>query len=147
FGDVSSVATGTSFDDFNTFKAYMQQEIPAEHNGIGGLDSAPEQSIPGSEHYYDEQGNEITKEQSMTRTITDNAGNVVCRYVDRNQSVRSLRYGHPNGALLPITVFTQQDLMVARQTIALRNAIFGGIYLLEIAAILLVYFKKRTHAV
>ncbi|MEG0216568.1 MAG: hypothetical protein RR685_10610, partial [Hungatella sp.] len=94
-----------------------------------------------------EQGNEITKEQSMTRTITDIAGNVVCRYVDRNQSVWSLRYGHPNGELLPITVFTQQDLLAARQTIALRNAIFGGIYLMETAAILLVYFKKRIHAV
>ncbi|MEF9866448.1 MAG: hypothetical protein RR814_08475, partial [Oscillospiraceae bacterium] len=85
--------------------------------------------------------------QSMTRTITDNAGNVVCRYIERNQSVWSLRYGHLNGELLPITVFTQQEILAARQTIALRNAIFGGIYLLEIAATILVYFKKRTHAV
>ncbi|MEG0769150.1 MAG: hypothetical protein RSG59_04440, partial [Ruthenibacterium sp.] len=100
----------------------------------GGIDGAPTQSIPGSEHYYDEQGNEMTKEQAMTRTITDNAGNVVCTYIERNQSVLSLRYGHLNGETLPITVFTQQDFLAARQTIALRNTIFGGIYLLEIAA-------------
>ncbi|MEG0751110.1 MAG: helix-turn-helix transcriptional regulator [Oscillospiraceae bacterium] len=147
WGDISNVATGTSFDDFDAFKAYMEQEISAEHNGIGGIDGAPTQSIPGSEHYFDEQGNDITKEQSMIRTITDNSGNAVCRYMKRNQSVRSVRYGHMNGELLPITVFTQQDFMAARQTIALSNTIFGGIYMLEIAAIFFIYFKKRTHAV
>ncbi|MEG2151849.1 MAG: helix-turn-helix transcriptional regulator [Clostridia bacterium] len=144
-GDISKVAEGTTFDDFDAFKAYMEQDIPAEHNGKGGIDGAPTQSIPGSEHYYDEQGNEITKEQSMTRTITDNAGNVVCRYIDRNQSVLSLRYGHLNGELLPITVFTQHDIMAARQTIAFRNVIFGGIYMLEIATAVFIYFRKRRH--
>ncbi|MEG1103554.1 MAG: helix-turn-helix transcriptional regulator [Oscillospiraceae bacterium] len=145
--DVSHVATGTSFDDFDTFKAYMEQDISAQHNGIGGVDAAPTQSIPGSEHYYDEQGNEITKEQSMTRTITDNDGNVVCKFIERNQSVWSLRYGHMNGEILPITVFTQEDIMAARRRINARNAIFAGIYLLETATAFLVYFKKRTREV
>ncbi|MEG1191376.1 MAG: hypothetical protein RSD48_08055, partial [Oscillospiraceae bacterium] len=142
-GDISKVAEGTTFDDFDAFKAYMEQDIPAEHNGKGGFDGAPTQSIPGGEHYYDEQGNEITKEQSMTRTISDKDGNVVCSYIERNQSVLSLRYGHSNGEVLPITAFTQQDIMAVQRTIALRNAIFGGFYLLEIATAFFVYFKKR----
>lgn len=141
-GDVSNIATGTSFDDFDTFKAYMEQDIPPQYNG-GRFDNAPAQMVPGSEHYYDEQGNEITKEESMTRTITDQAGNVLCQYMERNQSVWSMRYGHLNGELLPITTFTQQDIEAALRTLSLRNTIFGGVYFAEIAAMLFLYFRKR----
>lgn len=141
-GDISNVATGKSFDDFDSFKAYMEMDIPSEHNG-DSADNAPAEFLPGTEHYYDEQGNEITKEQSMTRTITDFSGNVLCEYIGRNESVWSMRYGHMNGNILPITVFTQQDILVAQQTVVFRNIIFASIYLLEIASMLWLYSRKR----
>lgn len=138
--NASIVATGTSFDDFNSFKAYMEQDIPAE---LGATHNSPTQPIPGNEHYFDAHGNEITKEESMKRTITDHDGNVVCEYIDRNRSVVSMRYGHMNGELLPITTFTYQEREAAQRTIDLRNAIFMCVYLVEIAAAFFVYFQKR----
>lgn len=142
-GDFGNVATGTSFDDFTSFKAYMEQDIQYEQND-GAPGKAVEQAMPGSEHYFDENGKEITKDEAMTRTITDQDGNVLCTYIERNETVWRVRYGHFNGEILPITTFTKQDMDEAQRTIAGRNAVFGVIYLLEISSIFFVYLRKRA---
>ena len=94
--------------------------------------------------YYDEHGNEITYEEAMTRRLEDKNGNVVCEYLDRNESVVSMRYTPKDGTILPITVFTDDDLQEARQTASVRHVIFGAAYCIECLAIVLVYFKKRA---
>lgn len=145
FGDVSAVADGTSFADFPSFKAYMEQEISAVHTGIGGADAPPERDLSDSaNHYYDAQGNEVTRDQALTHTIQDQDGNVVCTYIHRNESVRSLRYGHPGGAVLPITVFTQDDILVARQKIRQINCVVAVAAAAEVFAALFIYLKKRA---
>ena len=94
--------------------------------------------------YYDEFGNEITYEEAITRRLEDKNGNVICEYLDRNESVVSLQYTPKDGTILPITVFTEDDLQEARQIASIRHVIFGAAYCIECLAVVLFYFKKRA---
>ncbi len=94
--------------------------------------------------YYDEYGNEISEEEALTRRLEDKNGNVICEYIDRNESVVSLRYTPKDGTILPITVCTEDDLQEAKQTAAVRHVIFGVVYCIECLAVVLTYFKKRA---
>lgn len=80
----------------------------------------------------------------MTRRLEDKNGNVVCEYIDRNESVVSFRYTPKDGTILPITVCTEDDLQEAKQTAAVRHVIFGAAYCIECLAVVFVYFRKRA---
>ena len=142
-----SIMDGTTFEDYESFVDYMEQDIPAgpRHNFYGGTSSV-EQVAPSEQAgiYYDEYGNEISEEEALTRRLEDKNGNVVCEYMARNESVVSLQYTPKDGTILPITVYTEDDLEEARQTAAVRHVIFGAVYCIEILALVLVYFKKRA---
>ena len=144
-----SIMEGTTFEDYDSFIEYMEQDIPAEpkHYFYGGTASV-ETPVPSEEvetgTYYDEFGNEITYEEAITRRLEDKNGNVVCEYLDRNERVVSLRYTPKDGTILPITVCTEDDLQEARQTAAVRHVIFGAAYCIECLAVMLIYFKKRA---
>lgn len=144
-----SIMKGTTFEDYDSFVEYMEQDIPASprHSFNGGT-TAVEIPVPSEEietgTYYDEYGNEISEEEALTRRLEDKNGNVVCEYIDRNENVVSLRYTPREGTILPITVCTEDDLQEARQTAAVRHVIFGAAYCIECLAIVLVYFKKRA---
>lgn len=79
----------------------------------------------------------------MTRRLEDKNGNVVCEYIDRNESVVSLHYTPKDDTILPITVYTNDNLQEARQIASVRHVIFGVAYCLECLAVVLIYFKKR----
>lgn len=144
-----SIMEGTTFEDYDSFIEYMEQDIPAEpkHYFYGGTTST-ENPVPSEEvetgTYYDEFGNEITYEEAITHRLEDKNGNVVCEYLDRNESVVSMQYTPKDGTILPITVFTENDLQEARQVAAVRHVIFGAAYCIECLAVVLVYFKKRA---
>ena len=143
-----SIMKGTTFEDYDSFVEYMEQDIPASprHSFKGGMTAV---EIPvsseeiGTSTYYDEYGNEISEEEALTRRLEDKNGNVVCEYIDRNEHVVSLRYTPKDGTILPITVCTEDDLQEARQTVAVRHVIFGVAYCIECLAVVLIYFKKR----
>lgn len=144
-----SIMEGTTFEDYNSFIEYMEQDIPASPKPyFNGGDTAVEIPVPsediGSGTYYDEYGNEISEEEALTRRLEDRNGNVVCEYIDRNESVVSLRYTPKDGTILPITVCTEDDLQEAWQTAAVRHVIFGAAYCIECFAVVLFYFKKRA---
>ena len=105
------------------------------------MEIASEDSGAGT--YYDQNGNEISEEEALTRRLEDRNGNVVCEYVARNQNVVTIRYPAKDGTILPITVCTQQDLKEAEQTAAVRRAIFWGVYGIECLAVVLVYLRKK----
>ena len=145
-----SVMDGTTFNDYESFTAYMEQDIPASpmyefHGGTVSVDvpAAPPEQV-GPSVYYDEYGNEISEEEALTRRLTDINGNVVCEYIDRNESVVSLRYSPKDGTVLPITVCTDDDLRQARETVSVRHMIFAAVYFVEVIAVLFVYFRKRA---
>lgn len=144
-----SIMKGTTFEDYDSFVEYMEQDIPASprYHFNGGTTSV-ENPVPSEEietgTYYDEYGNEISEEEALTRRLEDRNGNVVCEYIDRNENVVSLRYTPKDGTILPITVCTEDDLQEARQAVAVRHVIFGAAYCIECLAVVLVYFKKRA---
>lgn len=144
-----SIMEGTTFEDYDSFIEYMEQDIPAEpkHYFSGGT-TAVEQVAPSEEidsgTYYDQYGNEISEEEAFTHRLEDKNGNVVCEYVARNERVVSMQYTPKDGTILPITVFTEDNLQEARQVAAVRHVIFGVAYCIECLAVVLVYFKKRA---
>lgn len=144
-----SIMKGTTFEDYDSFVEYMEQDIPASPRySFNGGTTAVDIPVPSEEietgTYYDEYGNEISEEEALTRRLEDKNGNVVCEYIDRNESVVSLRYTTKDGTILPITVCTEDDLQEAKQTAAVRHVIFGVVYCIECLAVVLVYFRKRA---
>ena len=128
-----SIMDGTTFDDYESFITFMEQDIPNSQS--------PDTQI--KEIYFDENGNEISQDEALIATLEDQHGKVVCSYIDRNKSVISIRYVPQEGTILPITVCTQQDLIEAQNKVAIRNLAFGAAYCLEVVVILLLYVKKR----
>lgn len=144
-----SIMKGTTFEDYDSFVEYMEQDIPASPRySFNGGTTAADIPVPSEEietgTYYDEYGNEISEEEALTRRLEDKNGNVVCEYIDRNESVVSLRYTPKDGTILPITVCTEDDLQEAKQTAAVRHVIFGAAYCIECLAVVFVYFRKRA---
>ena len=144
-----SIMDGITFNDYESFVAFMEQDIPCQPKGefLNGT-SAIEQVMPSEEAlgeptYYDQYGNVISEEEALHRTLEDRNGNVVCEYIDRNESVTSLRYSAKDGTVLPITVCTADDLEAAREKAAVRNVLFTGVYALECMVVVVVYLKKR----
>ena len=144
-----SIMKGTTFEDYDSFIEYMEQDIPAvpRYQFDGGTTSVeipvPSEEI-GTGTYYDAYGNEISEEEARTRRLEDRNGDVVCEYIERNERVVSLRYIPKDGTVLPITVCTEDDLSEARQTAAVRHVFFGAAYCVEILAVVRIYFKKRA---
>ena len=133
-----SIMEGTTFDDYDSFVAFMEQDIPAGNQNSMWADSNSEPIT-----YYDQNGNEISEEEALRETLELPDGTVVCSYIQRNQSVVSIRYSPRDGTLLPITVFTQSDVNQAQQTAAIRHVIFAVVYCVEVAGALILCLKKR----
>ena len=114
---------GAVFEDYDSFGEYMAQDIGY---GLGYADTHPE-PVDMPEDYED------------IRTITDANGNVLYEYNHRNYSV--IRIRHDGG--LPIIVYNEAHLRGAENIVLLRDAGFVVLYLLEAAAGLLIYRKKR----
>lgn len=133
-----SIMKGTTFDGYESFVEYMEQDVPDGRIYYGDVAPAPD----GAVTYFDENGNEISEEEALTASLKDQSGNEII-YVQRNQNVVSIRYTERDGTLLPITVYTYDDLREAEQKAAVRNVIFGCLYVAEVVAVLAFYFKKR----
>lgn len=110
---------------------------------------APERSavqeVPtGEVTYYDQYGNAISEEEALTRTLEDKNGNVVCTYIERNESVSSLRYEQKEDTVLPITVISNREYRLAWHRHDLINTAYCVLYPMEMIVVLLIYFKKRA---
>ena len=134
-----SIMKGTSFDDYDSFVAYMEQDIPYYHFSDATVAVEPLDGI-----YYDADGNEISEEDAMRRTLTLHDGTVVCEYIARNQTVCSVRYTERDGTLLPITVCTYDDLQAAQGQVRVRHTLFAIVYLLETILAFSIYYHKRV---
>ena len=77
-------------------------------------------------------------------TLEDKNGNVVCTYIERNRSVSALRYDAKEDTVLPITVISLREYQIASRQSILINTAYCALYPIEVLAVLLIYFKKRT---
>ena len=130
-----SIAESREFYDVQSFIEYMETEVPAPWE--------TEMEAAGPVTYYDEDGREISREESLRRTITDPAGNVVCEYIERNQSVASVQCSFRGGELIKLDTVSYEQLEQAKAKARVRHTVFACVYPLELAAALLVYYKKR----
>lgn len=135
-----SIMKGTTFDDYESFIAYMEQDVPDGCTYYGDEALAPDGKIT----YFDEYGNEISEEEAHTVYLKNQSGDVVCAFVQRNQNVASIRYTEKDGSLLPITVCTYDDLREAEYKAEICHVVFACLYVLEIVAVVAFYFIKRA---
>ena len=154
-----NLAHGTTFYDYESFVAHMEQDVPydsansrywsgwfttAQEHPVAPESSAVQEIPAGEITYYDEYGNEISEEEALTRTLEDKNGNVVCTYIQRNESVSSVRYEQKDDTVLPITVISNREMGLARHRHDLFNTAYCVLYPIELLAVLIIYFKKRA---
>lgn len=149
------MADGITFNDYESFIKYMEQDIPFDETPYQtGLfestqDSAtappqsPVEEIIGESTWYDEFGNEITEEEALTRKLEDANGNVVCTYIARNNAVSFIRYTKQDGSVLPITVYTTSEMRTARTWAGIISSAFCLLYPTELLAGFVIYYRKR----
>lgn len=129
----AALAEGTVFEDYDSFVAFMERDVSSYIDDNGQL-------VVGS--YYDGTGDELTDED-VRMTLEDADGNILCEYVDRNDSVIYINYGNEADGWLPIQVVTINDLPDGRAKLSVIVAVFAAIGAAEVAAAVVVYFKKR----
>lgn len=136
-----SIMDGTTFYDYESFVAYMEQDIPYDifQSHAGTVAAEPIESV-----YFDENGNAVTEESALRRTLQNRDGEIMCEYVARNRSVCRIRYTEQDGDLLPITVSTYDDLRIAEHKVTFRHCVFGLIYALELITAFVIYLTKRA---
>ena len=144
----TSVMKGSVFNDYESFLEFAETDVPRPSSfGSNQQAGVAVRIAPESEAtvYYDENGNAVSKDEALTRTIEDGDGNTVLEYVQRNGNVLSVSYstGSNDGNILPITVYTYEDYREGRLVVQQRNAVFACIYVLEIIAAVIVYVLLR----
>lgn len=132
WGPYSIMESTATFEDYDSFIQYMQQDISAASGYHTEEPDAVAIRIP------------YGTEDAPTRRLEAKNGNVVCEYIDRNETVVSLRSTPKDRTLLPITVCTEDDLRAAQQTAAVRHVIFCAAYCLECLVIAAVYIRKKA---
>lgn len=136
------VVDGTQFHDYESFIEFMEQDVPYTASSNGGYVAAePLDSI-----FYDENGNEISEEEALRDEIRvpdgTAEGKVVCEYIHRNNSVVSIKHTNDEDGL-PITVWTQTEMKMARTKLSVINAAIIVLYGVEVLATVLHYRKKK----
>lgn len=138
--NASALADGIVFNDYESFIAYMEQDIP--YPNYTGSDTEVQEVEPPA--YYNANGEEITEDEAKTEQLYDINHNVVCEYVRRNHSVTQISYESKEGDILPIRVRTYDDLRQANAKGNMINTCFFGGYIVEITAAFAIYYKKRA---
>lgn len=133
---------GTVYEDYESFVAYMEQDINRTYHFDGNHMYMTEQ-VPNSTVYYDEYGNETSEEEALHETLLDKNGDVVCEFIRRNGDVDFYESTPGDGTALPITVYTYEDTFFARSRANNLKLLFLPAYLLEIAIVMSFYRKKH----
>ena len=144
-------AEGTVFENYNDFKAFMETDMPDDSYAEMTVIATQTMPVPNYEDasdseeiiYYDDYGNEISEEEALTEYVYDKDGHILCRYINRNGTVRSIEYNHSAEDLLPVTVYTNEQWHNARRQIDIFNTMFIAAYCIELAATVLIYITKR----
>ena len=146
-------AKGTTFDNYDDFVKFMETPMSYyEHWNEGEMDDVV---IMESEVAMDSIGDienensfitdeDLQEEIVHKEQLCDKDGNVLCEYVDRNQSISMIDYGKVEDGYLPITVYTNRDFDFALHIMNdVVNPICALIYVVEIAIGVHLYFRKR----
>lgn len=151
FGSTHTLADSIRFDDVDSFIAFAEEDVRDTYEAPsvsihydGEITAVPDLSSVGDTVYYDENGNPITEEEALTRTMEDSDGNVVFSYIQRNETISSISFGTESEGFLPIHVKTKEHIRAAYRQVQMINAVFTVVYVLEVLAVLFAYFLLRT---
>lgn len=153
FGSTHALADSIRFDDVESFVAFAEQDVKdtyeapivsIEYHYDGEITVVPEEDPADQTVYFDQNGNPITEEEAMTRTMEDSSGNVVISYIQRNETISSVSFGAESEGFLPIHVKTKDHIRTAQRQVDMTNAVFTIVYLLEVLSVLVAYFLLRT---
>lgn len=120
---VSNYAQAVVFEDFDSFRAFMEQST-GESNVVITDDSSQMIQIPDGEVDLSD------RQDWETDTITDADGNVLCQYVWRNETVASVSYPESG---LPIRVCTFQAMQAAYEFQKTVDSGFAILAVMEVA--------------
>ena len=142
FKSAEGLADWISFEDGESFKAFMEQEIPYQHSSAGpNTVPVPESPIT----YYDQYGNEITREEALTEHLYEGT-EIVLSYIRLNETVNSVQYRIEDGEILRLEVLTWDAFYQAQRELKAFDALFTVAYLAEYGLALVLYFVKRKKA-
>jgi len=142
--DASRLAEKIVFNDYDSFVEYMEQDIPYSTYYSSFLSIGVENVVEPPSYTFDDSTGEFIEEEALTTELMDSEGNVVCEYIPRNNNVSLIQYQEKNGTLLPIEVVTRDAYIIAQNKAALLNIPFVLLYALELAAVVMIYFRKRA---
>ena len=125
---VVDLAKGTEFYDYESFKEFMEKEVPYTHFDQFGNRV---QSIPKSEPQMELRIDNHTPD-----------GVVVCEYIYRNNEIAAVRPSESDNGL-PVTAISHAQYETAYCTKQLINSIFIGIYIVDLLCLMLVCAVKK----
>lgn len=153
FWGVDYMALGQTFEDYDSFAAFMETPVePSSRQHSGDMDIAPQHGLnDGGEGYESRIGNTVTwyDEQGLPirGQLVDDQGNVLCDYKIHNKQILEIRTGESE-ELLPITVVTEEDYWGAFDRQERYLYAFAGAYALACvgaAAAYLILRKRGTN--
>lgn len=144
-------AEGNVFESYNDFVAFMETDMPDTSYAEMTVNQTVTMYVPnyedGSENeeitYYDDHGNEISEAEALTEYLHDDDGHVLCKYINRNQSVYTIKYNDEAENKLPITVYTFEQFYDGRNTVETYDTLFLMAYIFEISLTVIIYIVKR----
>lgn len=129
FADAYKIAKRIRFDDYASFKEYME------------IDNRSTRYAPMA----DTQAEPIESDDDLwLKQLTLEDGTVVVTFRHLNQDVIRVSYAERDGSLLPISVLTQSAVNAAQPWVAVRNVAFCFLYVAELLAAIIVYRIKRA---
>ena len=144
FGGPSWFAQWHSFEDLDSFIAYMEQDV--EYNRTNHSAMIPIPEAPGDAIiYYDQYGNVISEEQALTDHLYE-GDQIVASYVRRNEAVQNIRYSIQNGKAQFLEVLTWDEYYRGRAQLNVFNTLFGFTYAAEYLIAFWFYLVKRRKA-
>lgn len=132
---------GTVFESFEDFKDFMETPVEAVWTGYSAYE------IVGA--YYDENGNVISEDEALGRTLRDSTGKVIGTYVWRNNSVATMHYSSITADDFRVTVYTNADSQRGAAIKSGIQAVFYMVYIAEIIIAAVVYtvlYRKITRS-
>lgn len=155
--DVIKLAEYTEFHDCESFVALMEKRVSTdswmENQVHSNAESSTDSTItePGSRlenvenlpQYYDKYGHPISEEEALRRELLDEDGNVLCTYLQRNESVVHWETQKDRDGNLVIRVVDQNQLRAAHEKGNKIVFVFGVLYAVEAAGTVLIYLLRR----
>ena len=150
--DAYMFVPGTTFDNYEDFKSFMEKDmndVSYERSGLtiteiihGEVVYDEDGNLISGEEVYDEDGNIISEEEALTEYLYGSNGEVIIQYIARNQTVRMVDFGNEDG-LLPITIYTTRDHVMGDLIIDIINVAWALLYVVEIAVGIRGYIRKK----